>query len=142
MAGSNSVPMKMKFATVLSTILFLVVVPGAPGETPEGLKALAKAYPGAFQIAEDNSLIWPDGTKMPYHGPERPGKTPFETLLNTASLEEQMMQRSPVGKHSFDPPPLNSDPGRIRHEGFFLKMYGGILLRRFILMIVQIFRLF
>ena len=35
------------------------------------------------------------------------------------------MQQYPVGPDSYQEPAVNFDPGRIRNEAFFLKMYGG-----------------
>jgi peptidoglycan L-alanyl-D-glutamate endopeptidase CwlK len=90
-----------------------------------GLKVLLEAYPKAFKLGEDDTLIWPDGSKTSYRGEARPEGFSHDKLLDVASLEEQMQQRYPVGAASYAPPPRNFEPGRLRHEPFFRKMYGN-----------------
>lgn len=109
-------------AGIISTLLLGGLSHG--DETPQGLKALLKAYPESFKKGEDSSLIWPDGTKMPYEGPKREKEPSHKELLDTASLAEQMNQQYPVGPGSYGPPAKNFEPGRVRHEAFFRKMYG------------------
>jgi len=101
----------------------LVAVSSGEGVSP-GLQALLDAYPKAFKLGEGETLIWPDGSKMPYRGESRPEGFDHDMLLDTASLEEQMSQRYPVGEESYVAPPENFEPGRLRHEAFFRKMYG------------------
>lgn len=103
----------------------LAPAPAAPRQMasdtlPKGLQQLLAAYPDQLQSIEPNALIWKDGTKMLYDD----GKTKdFLQLLNEADLEDQMKQPYPKGK-DYLPLLRNDDPGRIRHEAFFLKMYG------------------
>jgi peptidoglycan LD-endopeptidase CwlK len=89
---------------------------------PSGLKKIQNAYPDFIAAAEPGFLVWKDGTKMIFDDGKR--KESYEDLLNSADLEDQMKQDYPVGK-KFQIPDINNDPGRIRNEAFFMKMYGS-----------------
>ncbi len=52
----------------------------------------------------------------------RTGKT-FEEQLNTPDIKDQFIYPYPLGP-DVKAPGLNEDPGRIRYEAFFVKMYG------------------
>ena len=93
-------------------------VPQAPAE----ILRLIKAYPDFLDSADSEYLYWNDGTKMKYDDGIS-GKD-FETLLNEPCLLDQMLQPYPVGKDYTIPIAENNDPGRIRYEPFFFKMYG------------------
>jgi hypothetical protein len=45
-------------------------------------------------------------------------------MLENASLKDQMSQEYGMGDDFENPPPENFEPGRIRNEEFFKKMYG------------------
>lgn len=93
----------------------------AQDSLPKGLRALLEAYPDHFKTATRNSIVWKDGTVMPFDD-GKPNKT-FEELLNTPDLEDQFR----YDYAAFSPaaqPARNHDPGRIRYEPFFFKMYG------------------
>jgi peptidoglycan L-alanyl-D-glutamate endopeptidase CwlK len=88
---------------------------------PPGLKRLLLAYPDFLKGAEGGYLIWNDGTRMLYDdGREKS----FEKMLDSADLEDQMKQAYPA-RTEFRQPEVDCDPGRIRNELFFRKMYGG-----------------
>jgi hypothetical protein len=60
---------------------------------------------------------------MPYDDSKK-NKT-FSELINEADLEDQLMSMSyPKGKN-VSPPKQKEDPGRVRYEPFFKKMYGA-----------------
>jgi peptidoglycan LD-endopeptidase CwlK len=90
--------------------------------TPAGLKKLLKAYPDFLDSADENHLYWKDGTKMIYDDGKQKD---FEDMLDNASLKDQMSQEYIMGEDFENPPPENFDPGRIRNEAFFKKMYGN-----------------
>jgi hypothetical protein len=93
-----------------------------PQPEPLGLYALAAAYAPYCRICEEEkALCWDDGTVLYYDdGIE---KESFEVLLDQASLKDQMAQ--PYPRHWRDGAPgVNEDPGRIRNESFFRKIYG------------------
>ncbi|HEY5123218.1 MAG TPA: M15 family metallopeptidase [Ignavibacteria bacterium] len=89
---------------------------------PGGLRKLVKAYPDFLDSADENYLYWKDGTKMKYDdGREKD----FEDMLDNASLKDQMSQEYGMGEDFENPPPVNFEPGRIRCEEFFRKIYGN-----------------
>ena len=90
---------------------------------PDGLRKLAAAYPDFLDSADENNLYWKDGTVMVYDD----GKeyTDFEAQLDNADLKDKMSQEYKAGREWDMPPAVNWDPGRIRNEEFFRKMYGN-----------------
>lgn len=91
---------------------------------PAFARCLIEAYPGAFKGATAEHLIWADGTRMPWRS-EKPGKVGFKELLDLADLTDQFSQPYPIGAAWTPPPAQNVDPGRLRSEAFFRKMYGN-----------------
>src|SRR5207237_5384887 len=65
--------------------------------------------------------VWKDGTRMPI-ADGRADKT-FQHLLERPDIKDQFAFRYPLGP-TVAPPAVNEDPGRIRFEPFFAKMYG------------------
>lgn len=90
---------------------------------PEGLQKLLNAYPEFLQSADSNNLIWKDGTVMQYDDGIT-GKS-HDEKLNNPDLEDMMSQKYQKGPDWINPPEENFEPGRIRYEPFFLKMYGN-----------------
>jgi peptidoglycan L-alanyl-D-glutamate endopeptidase CwlK len=96
----------------------------AQGATlPAGLKCLLKAYPEFLESGDTNSIYWKDGSKMVYDDGKT--ETDFETMLNHASLKDQMSICYAKDMGEFTSLPVNDDPGRARYEPFFYKMYGS-----------------
>lgn len=93
----------------------------APALADGALDALIAAYPDHLAGVEGNELVWKDGTRMPVSD-GRSNKT-FEQLLENPDLSDQFAIPYPLGR-DFKVPAENHDPGRIRNEAFFLKMYG------------------
>lgn len=94
-----------------------------PDSVPEGLNRLLKAYPDCLASASGNRLRWKDGTEMIFDDGVK--NKNFETLLNSPDLEDQMSMTYPAGPSFRPPPQKNEDPGRVRYEPFFMKMYGN-----------------
>jgi len=90
---------------------------------PEGIQKLLKAYPGHFKAVRENHIIWKDGSKMPFDD-LRKDKT-FSQLINEADLEDQVMGMKYPKDKKFQIPAQKQDPGRVRYEPFFKKMYGN-----------------
>jgi len=89
---------------------------------PAGLKKLLKAYPDFLDSADANHLYWKDGTVMLYDD----GKDKsFEEMLDNPDLEDMFVMEYIPGRNYENPPPKNFDPGRIRYEPFFKKIYGS-----------------
>lgn len=93
--------------------------------------ALVAAYPDHLAGYDGNDLIWKDGTRMPISD-GRSNKT-FDQLLDAPDIKDQFAFAYPLGPE-VKPPAVNEDPGRIRFEKFFVKMYGdckkGVVTRR------------
>ncbi len=85
------------------------------------MAALVAAYPGFLTRAEGNDLVWLDGTRMPIDD-GRAGK-PFELLLDSPDIEDQFFSPYPLGNKGLAPGE-NVDPGRVRFEPLFKRMYG------------------
>lgn len=85
------------------------------------LDALVAAYPDHLARYDDKDLIWKDGTHMPI-ADGRASKS-FDQLLDSPDIKDQFALRYPLGPE-VKPPAVNEDPGRIRNEPFFVKMYG------------------
>ncbi|MEM7656583.1 MAG: M15 family metallopeptidase [Bacteroidota bacterium] len=83
---------------------------------------LVEAYPEILIGIRNDSLLWCDGSLLPFDEPRPFGS--FQDMLNEADLRAQMTQRYPVGKE-YALPRINQDPGRVRNSAFFKKMYGA-----------------
>ncbi|MCB9549552.1 MAG: M15 family metallopeptidase [Myxococcales bacterium] len=93
-------------------------------DAPPTAACLVEAYPDHLCGATATELVWCDGTRMPWVA--RPADvTAFEDRLNAADLRDQLEQRYPMGAAWQPPPGPDFDPGRLRSEAFFRKMYGG-----------------
>lgn len=112
--------MILKYITRLSLLIAVITNPAYA--IADGITRLLQAYPEHLCKAEENTLIWCDGTTMSYDD-GRANKNHQQKLEN-ADLQEQMEQLYPQGAVYPSPPPLNFEPGRIRNEAFFKKMYG------------------
>ena len=86
-------------------------------------RCLVSAYPDFLDSVDDHSIKWKDGSVMPFD--DGKVENDFETMLNHATLKDQMSICYPKGDKFQPPPSNNNDPGRPRFEPFFLKMYGN-----------------
>ena len=87
-----------------------------------GLQCLLESYPEHLCSASSNTLVWCDDTEMQFDdGEPKPG---LAVRLDRADLEDQLSQAYPRGV-DYEIPGTDFDPGRIRHEPFFKKMYGA-----------------
>lgn len=90
---------------------------------PREASCLVDAYPQHICAVRANLVFWCDGEVMIYDTFKE-----WEThdeLLEHADLQDQLAQRYPMGRAYTTPLPINFEPGRVRHEPFFLKMYGA-----------------
>ncbi len=103
----------------LLTLLFSGFTNSNPAN-PKIQKLLA-AYPDQLQSINNNQVLWKDGTVMRFDDGINNKK--FEQLLNSPDIEDMFVFDYPKTK-DYLPIARNQDPGRIRNEEFFLKMYG------------------
>lgn len=89
---------------------------------PPGVHRLIAAYPRHLKGYKDNHIIWKDGTKMPYDDGRI--KTEDEAFDST-DLEDQMNALIYPPGIPVDTPGYNCDPGTLRCQEFFMKMYGN-----------------
>ncbi len=80
------------------------------------------AYPEYIVEIDNNYIFWNDGTKMVIND----GKDDknFEQKLGKPDLKDQISIPYPKN-NDYLPLSINYDPGRIRNESFFKKMYGN-----------------
>ncbi|HTE02416.1 MAG TPA: M15 family metallopeptidase [Mucilaginibacter sp.] len=107
-------------------LLLLVLSIKSYGKTtdsiPAGAKKLIKCYPGFIIgfadkhiIFKDKSrLLWDDGIKS----------KPYKEQLEKPDIQDMFIQNYNTGELK-TLPGKNFDPGRIRNEALFLKMYGS-----------------
>ncbi|MGK0362554.1 MAG: peptidoglycan L-alanyl-D-glutamate endopeptidase CwlK [Bradymonadia bacterium] len=111
--------------TLLAPVFAQAAAPAvAPAKAPPFAQCLLEAYPGALQAATAEHLIWADGTRMRWRG-VKTTKMTYRDLLDMADLTDQFSQPYPIGAAWTVPPAQNVDPGRLRSEAFFRKMYGN-----------------
>jgi hypothetical protein len=89
---------------------------------PAAAKKLMKSYPGFITGFADNHLIFKDGSKLLWDDGIK--NKPFKTLLDDPDVKDMFVQHYEGGLLKLNPA-VNDDPGRIRNEPFFLKMYGS-----------------
>lgn len=107
----------MKFAWLFA----LPVLFPLPAAADPKLDALIAAYPDKLASYTDHELVWKDGTRMPL-GSAR--KRPFAEMLARAEIRDQFAIHYPLATAPLQAPGVDEDPGRIRNEAFFMKMYG------------------
>lgn len=105
--------------------LCLLVFQGpAKADWLDHLKQLQQAYPNHIDSYNEHGVTWKDGTHMAIQE-DKPHKT-WQEKLDSPSFSDQLNQPDyvagkPKDLASFHP---SNDPGRIRYEPFFRKMYG------------------
>lgn len=83
-------------------------------------QALLQAYPEQLKTFDNQSLIWQDGSSMPLFQAMNP--IDAENILDNPTLDNQLTADTYIKGLANTPP--QTDPGRIRYEPFFKKMYG------------------
>jgi len=108
--------------TALTTWMLLAPRPaeGSRDRPNRLLDALIQAYPEFLDRHEGNELVLKDGTRMAF---DDGVAKDFEKLLNEPDVEDMFHWPYPAGRPT-TPPPFDTDPGRIRFQPLFDKMYG------------------
>ena len=109
---------------VLAAVLLLFVAPALADDGVDQVAAkaaLVAAYPGLFTI-NGNTLTWADGTTMVWDD----GKPKSaEELLAAPDIEDMFHYLYPGSVQGALVPAADFDPGRVRNEAFFEKLYGA-----------------
>src|SRR6187401_920455 len=113
---------RLAVAIVVAAHVYSAAAQDSGGARAQTLLAtLVAAYPDFLAGTEGNELVWKDGTRMPFD--DGKGTKPFEVMLDAPDLEDMFYAPYPLGR-SAAPPATNSDPGRVRFQPLFDKMYG------------------
>lgn len=102
-------------------LLVPMIAASQPPAQVEQIGKLIAAYPDFLERVEGNALVWKDGTRMAID--DQKGAKDFAALLEHPDLKDMFYAHYPAGAPA-KPPAVDSDPGRVRHEPFFHKMYG------------------
>jgi len=93
----------------------------ADGGEPRSPADLVRAYPDFVKGVEGNLLFWRDGATTLIDDGTPPKD--FQTVLVRPDIKDMFLIPYVVGRpHAV--PRVNDDPGRIRNEDFFRRMYG------------------
>ncbi|WP_020178297.1 M15 family metallopeptidase [Methylopila sp. M107] len=84
----------------------------------DGVDRLIRAYPDQLDRRDGNELIWKDGARMTIDDGVKKSR---EDLLAKPDIDDMFAYPYPTG---FPKTPPDADPGRIRNEAFFKKLYG------------------
>lgn len=88
---------------------------------PPAARKLIACYPDFISGYTDNHLIFKDGSKLLWD--DGIANKTYQQLLDNPDLKDMFRQTYPFGAQT-KLPEKNFDPGRIRNEAFFKKMYG------------------
>jgi hypothetical protein len=89
---------------------------------PIAAKKLVSSYPDFIAGYADNYILFKDGTRMLWDDGIK--NKPYKDLLAKPDLKDMFGQQYVTGEMK-SVPGKNFDPGRVRNEGFFMKMYGS-----------------
>ena len=108
---------------MLSTLAAALLLAGAAPtsvQLPPTMQCLKHAYPQHVCGGDASHLLWCDGTRMAWDDGRR--QKPPDVALDAPDLQDQVALPYPTGRSGLPPA---TDPGRVRFEPFFAKMYGG-----------------
>ncbi|MEZ5816548.1 MAG: M15 family metallopeptidase [Hyphomicrobiaceae bacterium] len=107
----------------LAAFLATGALPAAsePLTAGEGGRRLVAAYPDFLASVDGNELVWKDGTRMSLDDGRAP--KPFSELLAAPDIKDMFRWGYPAGRPA-EAPGVEVDPGRVRYQPLFDKMYG------------------
>ena len=111
----------MRIITLI-TALFLVTRALGQEEIPIDAKKLIDCYPNVVSGYANNHILFKDGSKLIWNDGIK--NKSYQILLTKPDLKDMFIQQYTKGI-LITPPQKNSDPGRIRNEKFFEKIYGS-----------------
>jgi hypothetical protein len=113
----------MRRIVILLFLLFSTKLFGQTHDSvPPTAQKLIKCYPDFIAGFADNHLIFKDGGKLIWDDGIK--NKSFKDLLEKPDVKDMFSQTYTTGTLK-SPPAKNFDPGRIRNEPLFLKMYGS-----------------
>lgn len=104
--------------------IFILLVSAATfaQSIPPAAQKLINAYPNFISGYANNQIVFKDGAKLTWDDGIQ-NKT-WQQVLDHPDLKDMFQQEYPKGELK-TAPAVNSDPGRIRNEAFFMKLYGS-----------------
>ncbi|PYE53480.1 M15 family metallopeptidase [Deinococcus yavapaiensis] len=103
-------------------VLSTLAPPDATRADDRLARRLVAAYPSVLaRVERGGFVVWRDGTRMAFDDGREP--TSYLERLDHADLRDQLTTPYPACAPIL-PPAWNVDPGRLRHEAFFAKLYG------------------
>lgn len=114
--------MKRFFLLAISILFFSPFHSTANDSIPAGAKAILKAYPQTVISYKNNRLYFKDGSSIIYD--DSIENKNYKNLVDHPSVKNQFVYTYTKGSAPKSIPYL-FDPGRIRNEDFFKKMYGA-----------------
>ncbi|MBC7398769.1 MAG: M15 family metallopeptidase [Mucilaginibacter sp.] len=112
----------MRLTSIMLLCLLMLASVKSIETIPPVAKKLIESYPDFIIGFADNNLLFNDNTKMLWDDGIK-NKT-INQLLEQPDLEDMFSQKYVTGALAALPD-RNFDPGRMRNEAFFLKMYGA-----------------
>jgi len=103
-------------------LLFLSQYVLSQDTIPTAAKKLIKCYPDFISGFSNNHLLFKDGTRMVWDDGIK--NKSFKDLLEKPDLKDMFLQPYSTGTLK-SPPAKDFDPGRVRNEAFFMKIYGS-----------------
>lgn len=110
----------MRLVTAFAAASLLAAASASAADRPS-VADLLRAYPAQFKAIEGNDLVWQDGTRMPIS--DGKATKSFDETLDHPDIDDMFAEPYVKGAPAHLPA-LNQDPGRIRYEPLFRKMYG------------------
>lgn len=116
-----------RWVSLATAMLLADLTMNAPMATAEPLSAeaaghrLVAAYPEFLSGVENGQLVWKDGARIPIDD-GRQGKSAAD-LLERPDIKDMFAWTYPEGRAA-TPPDFEVDPGRVRYQALFDKMYG------------------
>jgi len=112
---------RIRLSLFLLFFTFISVKAQKADTIPATANKLISAYPDFIAGFANNHIVFKDGSTLLWDDGIK-NKT-FKALLENPDLKDMFSQAYKTGKLDGSPA-VNFDPGRIRNEPFFLKMYG------------------
>jgi hypothetical protein len=85
------------------------------------ITTLIHVYANFLDRIDGNDLVFKDGSRMLID--DHKVAKPLDLMLDQPDIKDMFSMTYPKGEKGL-PPPINADPGRIRYEPLFRRMYG------------------